>query len=129
MAVRIAGINLDSSKSAWMALTAIYGIGRVLSRKIVAEANLDPATKVSELSGEEIDKIRNIIEKQYKVEGDLRVKTIQDIKRLKEIGCYRGYRHIKGLPVRGQRTKTNACTKRGKKVTVGSGRKKAAEKT
>jgi len=129
MAARIAGINLNQNKSIWIGLTDIFGIGRQSSLKILASAKVDPQTKISSLPTSDIERIRNIIETQYKVEGDLKVKIIQDIKRLREIGSYRGLRHIRNLPVRGQRTKTNARTKRGKKMTVGSGRKKAAEKT
>jgi len=129
MAARIAGINLSQNRSVWIGLTDIFGIGRNTSLKILASAKVDPQTKVSALTSSDVERIRNIVETQYKVEGDLKVKIIQDIKRLKEIGSYRGSRHIRNLPVRGQRTKTNARTKRGKKMTVGSGRKKAAEKT
>jgi len=125
---RIAGINLDPQKPASSALTAIFGIGRSTSLKILKSQNIAAHTKVNDLSAHDIEQIRAAIEKM-KVEGDLRVEIIQNIKRLKEIGTYRGMRHTKNLPVRGQRTKTNARTKRGKKVTVGSGRKKAAEKT
>lgn len=129
MAARIAGINLDPKKSIWIALTGIYGIGRQTSAKILTAAGVERGLKVEKLTSEDVDKIRQIIENKYKVEGDLKVQTLQDIKRLKEIGSYRGQRHIKGLPVHGQRTKTNSRTKRGKRVTVGSGRKKSAEKT
>jgi small subunit ribosomal protein S13 len=129
MAARIAGINLNPQKSIWIALTGIYGIGRQTSAKILTEAGVDRGTKVEQLTNEDVDKLRQIIENKHKVEGDLKVQILQDIKRLKEIGSYRGHRHIKGLPLRGQRTKTNARTKRGKRVTVGSGRKKSAEKT
>lgn len=129
MAMRIAGINIAPNKSIWIALTGIYGIGRKTSISILKQANVDPAKKTEELTSSDVEKIRAIIENRYKVEGDLKVKNLQDIKRLKEIGSFRGLRHIRGLPVRGQRTKTNARTKRGKKVTVGSGRKQSAEKT
>ncbi len=129
MAIRIAGINLANNKSIWIALTGVYGIGRNTSLSILKQADVEYSKNVEDLTGTDIEKIRAIIENQFKVEGDLKVKNLQDIKRLKEIGSYRGLRHIRGLPVRGQRTKTNARTKRGKKVTVGSGRKRAAEKT
>ena len=107
----------------------INGIGVSLARKVCAQANVKLGTKVSDLKEAELEKIREIIDKNYKVEGDLKMDISQDIKRLKQINAYRGTRHLKNLPVRGQRTKTNARTKRGKKVTVGSGRKKSAEKT
>ena len=126
---RIAGVNIPENKRVEIGLTYVFGIGRSLSSKILKITNVNPDLKVSELSESELDKIREIIEKQYRVEGNLRVEVSQNIKRLKEIGSYRGERHSKNLPVRGQRTKTNARTKRGKKVTVGSGRKRAAEKT
>jgi len=129
MVVRIAGINLRDSKTIEIALTSIFGIGRHTAGQILKEAQVAPTTKVKDLSDAEIEKIRTVAEAEYKLEGDLRVEIIQNIKRLKEINSLRGIRHNRGLPVRGQRTKTNARTKRGKKVTVGSGRKKAAEKT
>ncbi len=126
---RIAGINIPDNKHVEYSLSYINGVGVPLARKICREANVKPGTKVSDLSDQEIERIREIIDKNYKVEGDLRMEITQNIKRLKEIGAYRGVRHARNLPVRGQRTKTNARTKRGKKVTVGSGRKKSAEKT
>lgn len=126
---RIAGVNIPQEKRVEISLTYIYGIGPTLSRKILKEVNLSPDKRVKDLTDEETNKIREIIEKNYKVEGDLRRDVIGDIKRLKEIGSYRGVRHSLNLPVKGQRTRTNARTKRGKRVTVGSGRKKAAEKT
>jgi len=129
MVVRIAGINLQDNKTILIALTSIFGIGRHTAASILKEAQIASNTKVKDLSDGDIEKIRTIAESEYKLEGDLRVEIIQNIKRLKEINSLRGVRHNRGLPVRGQRTKTNARTKRGKKVTVGSGRKKAAEKT
>lgn len=126
---RIAGVNIPDNKKIEISLTYIYGIGRSLSKKILAQAQIDPNIRVSELTGEKLDRIKNVIGENSKVEGDLRMEISQNIKRLKEINSYRGTRHAKNLPVRGQRTKTNARTKRGKKVTVGSGRKKSAEKT
>ncbi|MBP6929990.1 30S ribosomal protein S13 [Patescibacteria group bacterium] len=125
---RIVGINLDPNKPISSALTAIYGIGRSTANNILESIELKPNTKTKDISASDVEKIRAAIE-AHKVEGDLRVEVIQNIKRLKEIGAYRGVRHARNLPVHGQRTKTNARTKRGKKVTVGSGRKKAAEKT
>ena len=125
---RIAGINLNDNKPISSALTQIYGIGRSQAYKILDVAHVKPYTKTKDVPAADIEKMRATVEKM-RVEGDLRVEVIQNIKRLKEIGAYRGLRHAKNLPVRGQRTKTNARTKRGKKVTVGSGRKKSAEKT
>lgn len=127
--MRVAGVNVPSEKRIEIALTYIYGIGRSLSNKILQQAQISPDTRAKELKDDEISRLREIIEKNYKVEGELRSEISMNIKRLKEINCYRGERHKKGLPVRGQRTKTNARTKRGRKVTVSSGRKKSAEKT
>ena len=121
---RIAGINLPQNKRVEIGLTYIYGIGRSLSNKILKEAGVNPDKKVADLTDEEIAKLRDIIEKKLKVEGELRREVASNIKRLIQIKCYRGIRHLRGLPVRGQRTKTNARTRKGKKVTVGSGRKK-----
>ncbi|OGD67994.1 30S ribosomal protein S13 [Candidatus Berkelbacteria bacterium RIFCSPHIGHO2_12_FULL_36_9] len=126
---RVVGVNIPDSKRLEVSLTYIYGIGRSLSKKIIIQANLDSNKRVSQLTSQDLERIREVIEKNYRVEGDLRMMVGQNIKRLKEIGTYRGQRHSKNLPVRGQRTKTNARTKRGKRVTVGSGRKAAAEKT
>jgi len=126
---RIAGINIPDNKHIEYSLAYINGVGVPLARKICAQANVKYGTKVSELSNQDIERIREIIDKNYKVEGDLKMEIAQNIKRLKEVGSYRGSRHSRNLPARGQRTKTNARTKRGKKVTVGSGRKKSAEKT
>jgi len=127
--IRIAGVNLPENKRAVIALTYLEGIGLTTSGKILSQVNVSEDERLSKVSEEKIEKIRSIIEKNLTVEGDLRVEVQNNIKRLKNIGTYRGSRHIKNLPVRGQRTKTNARGKRGKKVTVGSGRKKAAEKT
>ena len=126
---RIAGVNLPDNKHVEYALSYINGVGVPLGRTICAQANVKCGVKLADLSDIEIERIREVIDKNYKVEGDLRMEISQNIKRLKEIGSYRGTRHAKNLPARGQRTKTNARTKRGKKVTVGSGRKKSAEKT
>jgi len=127
--IRIAGVNLPENKRAVIALTYLEGIGITSSKKILSQVGVSEDERLGKVADDKIEKIRVIIEKEYSVEGDLRVETQNNIKRLKNIGSYRGVRHIHNLPVRGQRTKTNARTKRGKKVTVGSGRKKAAEKT
>ena len=126
---RIAGVELPSNKRVEIGLMEIYGIGRSLSRRILKDTQINPLRRVSELTEEEVQKLRDEIEKKYIVEGDLRREVMMNIRRLKEINSYRGIRHKKKLPVRGQRTRTNARTKRGKRVTVGSGRKKAADKT
>ncbi len=126
---RIAGINIPDNKHIEYSLAYINGIGLPLSKKICKEANVKLGTKTADLSEADIERIREIIDKNYKVEGDLKLEISQNIKRFTEIGSYRGLRHSRNLPVRGQRTKTNARTKRGKRVTVGSGRKKSAEKT
>jgi len=126
---RIAGVNIPNDKKITYSLTYIFGIGLTKSRKILKEAKIDENLRTSALSEADLEKIRRIITSGFKVEGDLRMEVSQNIKRLKEINTYRGTRHIKGLPARGQRTKTNARTKRGKKVTIGSGRKAAAQKT
>jgi small subunit ribosomal protein S13 len=126
---RIAGVNIPDNKQIEYSLAYINGVGVPLARKICAQANVKPGTKVADLKETELERIREIIDKNYKVEGDLKMEISQNIKRLKAINSYRGSRHAKNLPVRGQRTKTNARTKRGKRVTVGSGRKKSAEKT
>ncbi len=126
---RIAGINIPDNKRVEIALTYIFGIGAKSAKDILAASQISPDKRTKDLTTEEIDRIRNILEKNYKIEGDLKMVISQNIKRLKEVGAYRGLRHSKNLPVRGQRTKTNARTKRGKRVCVGSGRKAAAEKT
>jgi len=120
---RIAGIDLPRDKRVEIGLTYIYGIGRVTSNKILEAAKVNPDTRVRELTDEEVKRISEIIEKDYMVEGDLRRDIAMNIKRLQEIGCYRGIRHRKGLPVRGQKTKTNARTRKGPKRTV-AGKKK-----
>lgn len=127
---RIAGINIPDNKRIEIALTYIYGIGRPLGKKILKEAGVDPGIKASQLSPAKINELKDIIEKNYKIEGDLRRYRMMAIKRLKDIGAWRGLRHIKGLPVRGQRTKTNNRTVRGNvRKTVGSGRKPPATPT
>lgn len=120
---RIAGIDLPRDKRIEIALTYIFGIGLKTSQKILAEAGVNPDTRVKDLTEAETDKIRDIIADTYQVEGDLRREIALNIKRLNEIGCYRGIRHRRGLPVRGQRTKTNARTRKGPKRTI-SGKKK-----
>jgi small subunit ribosomal protein S13 len=126
---RIAGVNIPDAKRVEVALTYIYGIGPTASRTILAATGINPDTRVKDLTEAEASKLREHIDKNYQVEGDLQRQVSLNIKRLKEINSYRGLRHKANLPVRGQRTKTNARTKRGKKVTMGSGRKKAAAKT
>ncbi len=126
MAVRIAGVNIPNDKRVEIALTYIYGIGRTRSNKILETAKVDRDIRVKDLKEEDVNRLREMIEKQFTVEGDLRREVQSNIKRLKEIGCFRGLRHIKHLPVRGQRTKTNSRTVRGnKRVTMGSGKSKA----
>jgi len=124
--LRIAGINIPENKQIKIGLTYIYGIGPTLSEKILAEAGVKFTIRGKDLGKEEVSKLKGIIEKKYKVEGDLRRDKMMSIKRLKDINCWRGSRHAKGLPVRGQRTKTNTRTIRGNvRRTVGSGKKKA----
>ena len=120
---RIAGIDLPREKRIEIALTYIYGIGRTSATKILAEAGVNPDIRVKDLSEEDEGKLRDIIGRDYVVEGDLRRNVAMDIKRLTEIGCYRGVRHRKGLPVRGQRSKTNARTRKGPKRTVANKKK------
>ena len=120
---RIAGIDLPREKRIEIALTYIYGIGRTSANKILAEAGVNPDIRVKDLSEEDEDKLRGVIANGYTVEGDLRRNVAMDIKRLTEIGCYRGLRHRKGLPVRGQRSKTNARTRKGPKRTVANKKK------
>lgn len=123
---RIAGINIPDQKRIVIALTYIYGIGLSLSKKILTSADIKPSTRAKDLSTEEISRLKEVIEKNYKVEGEKRREKMLNLKRLKDIGCWRGMRHIKGLPVRGQRTRTNSRTVRGNvRKTVGSGRKVA----
>ena len=121
---RIAGVNLPREKSLEIGLTYIFGIGRSTARKVVQGTGLDPAEKIRDLSDPEITKLREYIDTNLQVEGDLRRERTQAIKRLSEIGAYRGLRHRRGLPVNGQRTKTNARTRKGPKKTVGVRRKK-----
>jgi small subunit ribosomal protein S13 len=120
---RIAGVNLPTQKRLEIGLTYIYGIGPSTARKICKQLDLDPNEKVRDLTDEEVTKLRSFIDSELEVEGDLRRERAQSIKRLTEIGSYRGVRHRRGLPVRGQRTKTNARTRKGPKKTVGRGKK------
>ncbi len=127
---RIAGINIPDNKRIEIALTYIYGIGQTLSKKILSQTKIDPAIRANKLTAEEVNRLKDLIEKELKVEGELKHEKMMNIKRLKDVGCYRGIRHIKGLPVRGQRTKTNTRTVRGNvRKTMGSGRRASAEKT
>jgi small subunit ribosomal protein S13 len=120
---RIAVVDLPRDKRVEVSLTYIYGLGRSSAREILAITGINPDTRVKDLTEEEVSKLREVIEKQYQVEGDLRRQISMDIKRLMDLGCYRGLRHRRGLPVRGQKTKTNARTRKGPKRTAG-GRKK-----
>lgn len=126
---RISGVNIPDAKRIEVALTYIYGIGPKISQNILEATGVNPDTRTKDLTEAEISKLRESIDKNYRVEGDLQREVSQNIKRLKEINSYRGLRHKANLPVHGQRTKTNGRTKRGRKVTMGSGRKKAASKT
>ncbi len=121
---RISGIDIPREKRVEISLTYIFGIGLPTSQKILAQANINPDTRVRDLTEDQTNRLREIIDRRYKVEGDLRRETALNIKRLQEIGSYRGLRHRRNLPVRGQRTKTNARQRRGPKRTVGVRRKK-----
>jgi small subunit ribosomal protein S13 len=125
---RIAGINIPLNKRVEVGMTYIYGIGRSSSNKLLAEAGVDPDTYVRDLTDDEVSKLRDLIDRDVMVEGDLRREQSQNIKRLMEIGCYRGLRHRRGLPVRGQNTKTNARTRKGPKRMQVAGKKKATKK-
>ena len=125
---RIAGINIPLNKRVEVGMTYIYGIGRSTSNKLLAEAGINPDTYVRELTDDEVAKLRDLIDSELTVEGDLRRERSQNIKRLMEIGCYRGLRHRRGLPVRGQNTKTNARTRKGPKRMQVAGKKKATKK-
>ncbi|MFA5128526.1 MAG: 30S ribosomal protein S13 [Patescibacteria group bacterium] len=130
MVVRIAGLVLPQNKRIEIALGYLYGIGRSQANKILAATKINPNTRTNALTDDEVNKLREFIEKNYKVEGDLKRDVFSNIKRLKEIGAYRGTRHARGLPARGQRTKTNSRTVRGNtRRTMGSGRKAAGQKT
>lgn len=121
---RIAGVDLPREKRVEIGLTYIYGIGRPKANQILAKTGVNPETRIRDLTDDEISRLREVIDKEYKVEGDLRREIALNIKRLIEIGCYRGRRHRSGLPVRGQKTKTNARTRKGPKKTVGVSRRK-----
>lgn len=125
---RIAGVDLPRDKRIEISLTYIYGIGRSVSQDILTEAEIDPNTRVRDLAESEVARLREIIDRNYRVEGDLRREVAMNIKRLQEIGCYRGIRHRKNLPVRGQRTRTNARQKRGSRKTVAGKRRSRAKK-
>ncbi|NLG70251.1 MAG: 30S ribosomal protein S13 [Firmicutes bacterium] len=121
---RIAGVDLPRDKRVEVALTYIYGIGRSSARQIVARTGINPDTRVRDLTEDEVTRLREVVEREYKVEGEMRREVAANIKRLIDIGSYRGTRHKRGLPVRGQRTRTNARTRKGPKRTVGVKRKK-----
>lgn len=125
---RIAGVEIPEEKRIEIALTYIHGIGRPMAQKILTEVNIDKNKRTKDLAEKEVAQIRSVIEKKYRVEGELRRITRLNIKRLEDIKCYRGIRHLKGLPVRGQRTRTNARTRKGKRITIG-GLKRKLEKT
>jgi small subunit ribosomal protein S13 len=125
---RIAGVNLPLNKRSEIGLTYIFGIGRSTANKILAEVDVSPDTYVRDLTEDEVSRLRDIIDSKLTVEGDLRRERSQDIKRLQEIACYRGLRHRRGLPVRGQKTKTNARTRKGPKRMQVAGKKKAGKK-
>ena len=125
---RIAGINIPLNKRVEIGLTYIYGLGRPTSNEILAQLGIEPDRKVRDLTDDEVSKLRDLIDRDYVVEGDLRRERSQNIKRLMEIGCYRGIRHRRGLPVRGQNTKTNARTRKGPKRMQVAGKKKAGKK-
>lgn len=121
---RIAGVNIPPQKRVEIGLTYIYGVGRSTSNKVLGQLGINPDTKVRDLTEEEVVRLRETIDREVTVEGDLRRERSQNIKRLMDIGCYRGIRHRRGMPVNGQRTKTNARTRKGPKKTVGARRKK-----
>lgn len=126
---RVAGVDLPKNKRMETALTYIFGIGLSSAKKILERTGVDPDKRVKDLSHDEVSKIREVIDHEYKVEGELRKEVAMNIKRLIDVGCYRGMRHIQGLPVRGQRTRTNARSRKGPKKTVaGRGKKRGAKK-
>jgi len=126
---RISGVTIPAEKQVWIALTYIYGIGRKHSRDILAAANVEPTTRVKDLTEAEEQRIREVVDKDYTTEGDLQRLVTNNIKRLKDVNAYRGLRHKAGLPVNGQRTRTNARTRKGKSSAVGGSQPKAASKT
>ena len=121
---RIAGVDLPRDKRVEIGLTYIYGVGRRTSNKILSEANVNPDTRIKDLTEAEVGRLREVIDRSVQVEGDLKREVSLDVKRLMEIGCYRGVRHRRGLPTRGQRTKTNSRTRKGPKRTIGAKRRK-----
>ena len=125
---RIAGVDLPPNKRVEIGLTYIFGLGRTSANKILESAKVSPNTRIKELSEDEVSRIRKTIQDEFRVEGDLRKEVAQDIKRLMDIGCYRGLRHRRGLPVRGQRTHTNARTRKGPRKGAVAGKKKATKK-
>ena len=125
---RIAGVDIPRDKRVEISLRYIYGIGPTLATKVLSQTQIEPGTRVKDLTEEEVNRLREIIERDYRVEGDLRREVQMNIKRLIEIGCYRGLRHRRGLPVHGQRTRTNARTRKGPRKTVAGRRKAAAKK-
>ncbi len=125
---RIAGVNIPREKRVEIGLTYVFGIGKSTSQKVLGELSIDPNTKVRDLTDEEVTRLRNHVDQELTVEGDLRRERSQNVKRLMEIGCYRGMRHRRGLPVRGQNTKTNARTRKGPKRMQVAGKKKATKK-
>jgi small subunit ribosomal protein S13 len=125
---RIAGVEIPDNKRLFVGLTYIYGVGRTLAIKACQAVGIDPMRKLSELSDEELARLRDYIERNYKVEGDLRREVAENIKRLIDIRCYRGLRHMAGLPVRGQRTRSNARTRKGPRKTVGTKKGKRSKK-
>lgn len=128
--MRIVGINIPDNKKIAYSLPYIYGVGLTSARKILKMAQVDPDKRTKDLSAQEVNKLRDIIEKNYKIEGDLRREIMLNVKRLKELSVYRGVRHMRGLPVKGQRTKTNSRTRRGNtRKTMGSGRKSSSSPT
>jgi small subunit ribosomal protein S13 len=125
---RIAGVDIPREKQTEISLTYIFGIGRATARKVLERTNVEPRKKVSDLTDDEVNRLREVVERELTVEGDLRRQVRQNIQRLIDIGCYRGQRHRRNLPVRGQRTRTNARTRRGPKRTVGVRKKSTAKK-
>jgi small subunit ribosomal protein S13 len=121
---RIAGVDIPRNKKLHVSLTYIYGVGHSNGRKIIERANVNPETRVRDLTEEEVGRLREIVEREYRVEGDLRREEQMNIKRLMDIGCYRGLRHRRGMPLRGQRTRTNARTRRGRRGQAIGGKKK-----